>query len=137
MKTLYSIFLFIVLLSEPCFGYQQFLPSERNNIQVFNRVSGSVVNISNIQQINNGFWSDDVSEINRGTGSGFIWDTKGHIITNAHVIANADKLLVSFSDGSSTPAKVIGISLHKDIAVLRLLKRTRVLKPVTVFRGRL
>jgi serine protease Do len=58
----------------------------------------------------------------RGTGSGFLIDTQGNIVTNSHVIENATKLTVVFSDGSELPAKVIGKDSQTDVAVVRLEK---------------
>jgi S1-C subfamily serine protease len=62
----------------------------------------------------------DVTTIPQGTGSGFIWDNAGHVVTNFHVIKNASALKVTLYDSSSWPAKVVGYDETKDIAVLKL-----------------
>ena len=63
-------------------------------------------------------------------GSGFVWDTEGHIITNNHVINGADKIEVTFSDGSSVPATVIGADPDSDLAVLKVDVQANKLQPV-------
>ncbi len=58
----------------------------------------------------------------RGTGSGFLLDTQGNIVTNSHVVDNASKVTVIFSDGLELPAKVVGRDSLTDVAVVRLEK---------------
>lgn len=55
-----------------------------------------------------------------GTGSGFIYDNKGHIITNNHVVEGADKIVVTFHDGASAPARIVGSYAEADVAVLQV-----------------
>jgi serine protease Do len=55
-----------------------------------------------------------------GSGSGWIYDTKGHIITNNHVIDGADRIVVRFYDGSERDAKVVGVDTKTDIAVVKV-----------------
>lgn len=62
------------------------LPEEVTTIKIFQRNTPSVVNITNIREVSNRFYSMDTQKIPTGTGSGFIWDDKGHVITNFHVI---------------------------------------------------
>lgn len=76
------------------------------------------------------YWSRDVYEVPSGTGSGFIWDTDGHIITNFHVINGADKAEVTLSDRTSYPADLVGYSKEKDIAVLKIKAPQKKLKPI-------
>jgi S1-C subfamily serine protease len=59
-------------------------------------------------------------QIPQGTGSGFVWDTKGNIITNFHVIQNADAAQVTLGDQSNWKAQVVGVAADKDLAVLRI-----------------
>ena len=59
-------------------------------------------------------------EIPQGTGSGFIWDNQGHIITNFHVIQDARRAEVTLADQSSWPAELVGYAVEKDLAVLRI-----------------
>ncbi|WP_141733649.1 S1C family serine protease [Oligoflexus tunisiensis] len=100
--------------------YGYLLPSERNTIEVFERTSARVVNVSNLRYARVGFFSFDVTEVPAGTGSGFIWDNDGTIVTNFHVIQDADRITISFKNGKSLPAKVVGFDQRKDIAVLRV-----------------
>src|ERR1041384_3495200 len=61
---------------------------EQNNIAVFRKVSPSVVHITTLAQQRD-FFSRNVTEVPSGTGSGFLWDERGHIVTNFHVIRGA------------------------------------------------
>ncbi|MFK7871738.1 MAG: S1C family serine protease [Oligoflexales bacterium] len=135
-KTTAYIFLFLSV-STQLLSQQGYQACEKNNMQVFRNASKSVVNISNIQQITNGQWSESITEVTQGGGSGFVWNDKGHIITNAHVVAGADKLLVSFIDGSTHQAVILGTSQHKDIAVLQLNSQPKILYPIKPYHGRL
>lgn len=68
----------------------------------------------------------------QGEGSGFVWDTQGHIITNYHVIDGADKIQVIFHDGTSVPATVVGGDSNSDLAVLKVDVSSEILQPVTL-----
>ncbi len=66
-------------------------------------------------------------------GSGFIWDASGHIVTNNHVVTGADKITVTFADGSSYGAKVVGTDPNTDLAVIQVTGApASLLKPITV-----
>lgn len=67
-----------------------------------------------------------------GAGSGFVWDTQGHIITNNHVIAQADTIDVVFSDGTTVPATVVGTDPESDLAVIKVDVPASKLQPVTL-----
>ncbi|MDP2966367.1 MAG: PDZ domain-containing protein [Pelolinea sp.] len=67
-----------------------------------------------------------------GAGSGFIWDTEGHIVTNNHVVDGADLIRVNFSDGTSNTAIVIGKDSQSDLAVLKVDVPAAQLKPIEV-----
>ena len=56
----------------------------------------------------------------RGVGSGFVYDNKGHILTNNHVVEDAEKIEVKFSDGVEVKAKVVGADKQSDIAVIQV-----------------
>lgn len=96
------------------------LDDEKNTIDIFTRISARVVNVSNLRYARVGFFSFDVTEVPVGSGSGFIWDENGYIVTNYHVIQDADRLTVSFKNGKTLAAKIVGAEPRKDIAVIRV-----------------
>lgn len=94
------------------------LENEKNTISIFEETSKYVVNINSLQYARTNHFSNNITEVPAGSGSGFIWDNKGHIVTNFHVIQRASKLRVTLSNGKSYPAKIVGQEPKKDIAVL-------------------
>ena len=92
---------------------------ERSTIALFERARDSVVYISTRQQVRD-IWSRNVFSVPRGTGSGFIWDDAGHVITNLHVIQGASGATVRLADGRDYEAALVGVSPAHDIAVLRI-----------------
>jgi serine protease Do len=68
----------------------------------------------------------------RGEGSGFVWSTDGYIVTNNHVIENADKITVVFADDTRVPATVVGADPNSDLAVLKVDAPASELKPITM-----
>ena len=93
---------------------------ERRIVEVFRRASSSVVHIANLA-VRQDFFSLDVLQIQQGTGSGFVWDTNGHIVTNLHVLEGGDSFKVRLADQSEYEAKVVGYATNKDLAVLRVI----------------
>lgn len=67
-----------------------------------------------------------------GLGSGFVYDTKGHIITNHHVIDNAETIQVTFLDGNITSASVVGMDIYSDLAVIEIDTIDTFLHPVVL-----
>jgi len=67
-----------------------------------------------------------------GVGSGFVFDKKGHIITNAHVIEDSTKTVVTFLDGRSYNAEIIGIDQYTDIGVIKVNADLKLLQPLTL-----
>jgi S1-C subfamily serine protease len=106
------------------------LPEEENTIRVFKESSPSVVFITNIAVGQNAYL--DEFAIPQGQGSGFVWDHKGHIVTNFHVVQGGDAFLVTLRDQTQLEAKVIGVEPRKDIAVLKVTKGLDKLKPIKV-----
>lgn len=92
---------------------------ESNNIAVFSDVSPSVVFVTNTQLRRQRF-SLNVLERPAGSGTGFIWDKSGLIVTNFHVVSGANKIKITLQSGKTYLAKVVGASPEKDIAVLRI-----------------
>ena len=92
---------------------------EKATISVFQSVSPSVVHITNIG-IQRSAFSMDVTEIPQGTGTGFVWDEHGHVVTNYHVIQGASSVRVTLADGTTYEGKVIGQAPDKDLAVVKI-----------------
>jgi len=92
---------------------------ERSTIELFERTRDSVVFISTASQVRD-FWTRNVFTVPRGTGSGFIWDEAGHVVTNFHVIQSASQATVKLADGRNYNAALVGASPSHDIAVLRI-----------------
>ncbi len=92
---------------------------EKSTIELFEKARDSVVFISTSQLVRDA-WTRNVSEVPRGSGSGFIWDDAGHVVTNYHVIRGASQATVRLSDGRDYQAALVGTSPAHDIAVLRI-----------------
>lgn len=104
---------------------------EQNVIEVYKRFSPSVVFIANAANAGNRF-SLNITQIPRGTGSGFIWDHDGHIVTNYHVIEGASSIIVRLQDQSNWRAHVVGTDIENDIAVIRVGAPPNKLQPVII-----
>jgi S1-C subfamily serine protease len=92
---------------------------EKTTIEIFERSRDSVVYITTKALVRD-VWTRNVFAVPRGTGSGFIWDGAGHVITNFHVIQGASEAIVKLSDGRDYRAALVGASPSHDIAVLRI-----------------
>ena len=92
---------------------------EQNTIAVFARTSRSCVFVTQ-HQIVVDYFAGGAHDVPAGSGSGFIWDDSGHIVTNFHVIVNAPSLTVTLHDQRTFPARVVGTEPRKDIAVLKI-----------------
>lgn len=92
---------------------------ERSTIELFEKSRDSVVYISTAQLVRD-VWSRNVFSVPRGTGSGFIWDDAGHVVTNFHVIQGASQATVKLADGRDYQAALVGASPAHDIAVLKI-----------------
>ncbi len=92
---------------------------EQNNVDVFRRSSPSVVHITTLEAQRD-FFSMNVQQVPRGTGTGFVWDESGHIVTNFHVIQAASGARVTLSDQSVHAAKLVGAFPDRDLAVLQI-----------------
>ena len=98
---------------------------------VFEKAMNSVVFISNTA-IQRDFWSLDLFEVPQGSGSGFVWNKQGHIVTNFHVVYGASSIKVTLADRSEYKAALIGADPDHDLAVLQIQAPDAVLSPVTV-----
>jgi S1-C subfamily serine protease len=104
---------------------------ERNTISVFESVSPSVVYITTVQYVRD-FFSPNVMRLPQGTGSGFVWDEQGRVVTNYHVIRGAGEAEVRLSDQRSFRARLVGYSADHDIAVLQIDVPTALPPPIPI-----
>jgi S1-C subfamily serine protease len=104
---------------------------EKSNIAVFKNNSPSVVNITTLENQRNLF-SLDVFQVPKGTGSGFIWDERGLIVTNFHVIQGASAARVTLFDQSEWKASLVGVFPDRDLAVLRIEAPREKLKAIAL-----
>lgn len=102
---------------------------EKATIEIFRRAQESVVNISTAAVRQNRF-NLDVTAIPAGTGSGFVWDTLGHVVTNFHVIREANLAQVTLADGTAFSAQLVGTAPDKDLAVLKIAAPADKLHPI-------
>jgi len=102
--------------------------------QVYADVSPSVVAINVVTHTSasygNLFNRQSGQQTQEGLGSGFVWDTKGHIVTNNHVVDGADEITVVFSDGTEATATLVATDSQSDLAVLKVDVDASLLKPV-------
>lgn len=92
---------------------------EKNTIELFENSRDSVVYISTASLVRD-IWTRNVFAVPKGTGSGFIWDEAGHVVTNFHVIAGANEAIIKLADGRDYRAALVGASPVHDIAVLKI-----------------
>jgi S1-C subfamily serine protease len=93
--------------------------------QIYTRVNPSVVNISVLQKQSSSSTfpftpPQGQPQFSEALGSGFIWDNEGHIVTNNHVVANADNISVTFYDGTIVPGTVVATDSDSDLAVIKV-----------------
>jgi S1-C subfamily serine protease len=105
------------------------IEDERNTIGVFRETAASAVFVTQ-KQIVVDYWAGQALEVPAGSGSGFVWDDQGHIVTNFHVVQNARRLVVTLQDQSTHEAAVRGVEPRKDIAVLKIDAPKDKLKPI-------
>jgi len=104
---------------------------EQTTIELFARISPSVVYITNIA-LQRSIFSLDVFETPRGTGSGFIWDADGSVVTNLHVLEGGNRFEVTLADQTTWPARFVGADPDKDLAVLHIDAPAVRLAPIPV-----
>ncbi len=102
---------------------------ERATIALFKNASPSVVYITTLSRRAVNFF--EMTEVPQGTGSGFLWDRQGHVVTNSHVLVG-DSFVVTLSDQSNWKATVVGVELDRDLAVLRISAPPEKLPPILV-----
>lgn len=128
----FAVFIVLsLLLGRPIFAETSLQPDEQATVDVFERVSPAVVFIKNAS-LQLDWFSTYLYEIPQGAGSGFIWDTQGHIVTNFHVIYQADKIEVVLSDQQSYEAEVVGVAPEYDLAVLKIKAPENLLRSIPI-----
>ncbi|MDH7512009.1 MAG: trypsin-like peptidase domain-containing protein [Clostridiales bacterium] len=105
------------------------LPGEEAVIAIFEEARPSVVFITTLV-FRRDLFTFNIFEIPHGTGSGFIWDELGHIVTNFHVIYRAQQVRVTLSDHTQWEAKLVGYAPDKDLAVLKIDPSKKKLRPI-------
>jgi S1-C subfamily serine protease len=106
-------------------------PQELSVTALFQRVTPSVVYITS-KEVRRDFFSLNVMEIPTGTGSGFVWDELGHVVTNYHVVRGGSSYEVTLADQSTWPATPVGGAREKDLAVLRIEAPRHLLRPIEI-----
>ncbi len=104
---------------------------EKATIELFEKSRASVVYITTAQLVRD-VWSRNVFSVPRGTGSGFIWDEAGHVVTNFHVIQGASEATVQLADGRKFRASLVGASPSHDLALLKIGVALRRPAPVPI-----
>ncbi len=104
---------------------------------VYKSVSPSVVAVANHALVRRGLFTFQLYEVPQGAGSGFVWDREGHIISNYHVVHQANTLTVTFPDGTRYDAKLVGVAPDYDLAVLKIEAPAEKLAPITLTPSRL
>jgi S1-C subfamily serine protease len=104
---------------------------EKNTIEIFRESAPSVVFITSLA-VRRNLFSLNAVQIPQGTGSGFIWDREGRIVTNYHVISDASQIRVTLSDQSEYKAVLVGAAPDKDLAVLQISAPSAKFKPIAV-----
>lgn len=110
-----------------------YTPEEENNIRIYEQLNASVVNITTTE-VSYDFFLDPVHEM--GTGSGSILDQDGHILTNYHVIEQADYIHVTINGKNRYKAEVTGVDQVNDLAVLKIEAPRDQLRPIAIGRSR-
>ncbi|MBI5430819.1 MAG: trypsin-like peptidase domain-containing protein [Nitrosomonadales bacterium] len=104
---------------------------EKATIELFEKSRDSVVFITTSAEVQD-FWSRDTFSVPRGSGSGFLWDESGHVVTNFHVIRNASVATVKLANGRGYKASLVGVSPMHDIAVLKIKINPKNSSPVPI-----
>jgi S1-C subfamily serine protease len=105
--------------------------AEIATIRLFENAAPSVCYITT-SNVGYDIFTRNATDIPAGTGSAFVWDRNGHIVTNYHVIRNADKATVTLADRSTWPARLVGKAPEKDLAVLKIDAPASALRPIPI-----
>ena len=110
------------------------IEDEQNTIGVFKASAPSTVFVTQTRIVVD-YNAGVAQEVPAGSGSGFVWDADGHIVTNYHVVEDAKSLTVTFHDQQTFEAKLVGVEPRKDIAVLKVEAPAKLLVPIRVSRA--
>jgi S1-C subfamily serine protease len=103
--------------------------AEQSTIALFEAASPAVVYITNLA-VRRDLLGFNAFEIPQGTGSGFVWDEDGHVVTNYHVVQGAQRAMVRLADHSEWPARPVGFDPDHDLAVLLIEAPAERLRPL-------
>ena len=133
MRALFSGLLGLLLAAQSAAEAPEYLSfkteDEANSTEIYQKASPAVVHVRSTA-LQRSFFSRGVQEVPQGSGSGFVWDKNGLVVTNFHVIAKANRLSIELQDQSQWPAQVIGVAPEKDLAVLRIEAAEELLFPL-------
>lgn len=116
------LILFLAILFNPKVSKAELLELEKRIIKIYQENVPSVVSVANLKIAKN-FWYGEEVEVPQGAGTGFVWDSNGHIVTNFHVVNGGNSFVVTFQgDPTQYKASLVGASPKNDIAVLKLTK---------------
>lgn len=119
-------------LAQPDAIASELTEAEWRVVRLFEEATPSVVFVATEQDVIVRNVFGRFEQIRSGTGSGFVWDTNGHIVTNFHVIRGASRVNVTFADGQNRAAEIIGVAPDKDLAVLKVDPQALTLRPTPV-----
>ena len=106
--------------------------AERANIELFERVSPSVVQVAARSAASNPLADEESGGAGAASGTGFIWDNDGHVVTNNHVVQNGSEVAIRFASGEVAQAEIIGVAPNYDLAVLRIRSARKLPPPVAL-----
>ncbi len=125
------MFVFVPTTALPAPDYLSFkTEDEANNIEIFRAASPSVVFVTNSALYRTNPFNMNVQESPQGSGTGFVWDKSGLIVTNVHVIADATRVTITLQDQSTWDAELVGVAPSKDLALLRITAPADKLTPL-------
>ncbi|MFN0002871.1 MAG: S1C family serine protease [Pseudohongiellaceae bacterium] len=125
------MFVFVPIATLAAPDYLSFkTEDEANNIEIFRAASPSVVFVTNSALYRTNPFNMNVQESPQGSGTGFVWDKSGLIVTNVHVIADATRVTITLQDQSTWDAELVGVAPSKDLALLRITAPADKLTPL-------
>ncbi len=117
---------------QPVIPRGKLAPLEKTTIAIFRRNTPSVVHITTLVEAATDEFGFNAKQVPEGTGSGFVWDKKGRIVTNFHVIRDADVAQVVLADHTTWKARLVGVSREGDLAVLAISAPEDRLYPIQI-----